>query len=121
DELMRRRVMLLAWPAMLQGLFLTSIQVVDTYVVSHLSEEALAAVGTASQLVYIMMILFIAVEAGVSVMVAHAIGARDSRRASAVIRQAVVLVLLISIPLAVTGFVFGDPLLGLFGMEPEVQ
>lgn len=120
DELMRRRVMSLAWPAVLQGLLITSIQVVDTYLVSLISDEALAAVGTASQLIFVMLILLIAVEVGASVLVAQAVGAQDRIRANRYARQGITTGLLIAIPLIAFGFGLRHQLVGLFDLEPEV-
>ncbi|MFW6074722.1 MAG: MATE family efflux transporter [Chloroflexota bacterium] len=121
DGALRRRVMMLAWPAMLQGLLITSIQVIDTYIVSMLSDEALAAVGTASQLIFVLLILLIGVEVGGSVLVAHAVGARDRREANRVARQTIVVGLILAMPLTAIGYGLRHELIGLFGLEPAVE
>lgn len=121
EEAIRRRVMSLAWPAVLQGLLITSIQVVDTYLVSLISDEALAAVGTASQLIFVMLILLIAIEVGASVLVAQAVGAEDRVRANRVARQGIMIGLIVAVPLIMFGFGLRHQLVGLFGLEPEVE
>jgi MATE family, multidrug efflux pump len=120
ETMMRRRVMLLAWPAVVQGLLMTSIQVVDTFLVSLLSEDALAAVGTASQLIFVMFVSLIAIEIGASVLVAQAVGAGDRLVAGRVARQSITLGLIIAIPVSILGYVVRSELIGLFGLEPQV-
>lgn len=121
DEAVRRRVMRLAWPAVLQGLLLTSLQVVDTYLVSLLSDEALAAVGTAVQLVFVLLVVLIALEVGGSVLVAQAVGAKDRERASATAKQTILIGLVLAIVLGTLGYLLRGPMLGAFGLEPEVE
>ena len=120
ETLMRRRVMRLAWPAIVQGLLMTSIQVVDTFLVSLLSEDALAAVGTASQLIFVMFVALIAIEIGASVLVAQAVGAGDRDEAGVVARQSIVLGMILAVPVSLLGFVFRTQLIGLFRLEPAV-
>ena len=121
ETLMRRRVMRLAWPAVVQGLLMTSIQVVDTFLVSLLSDDALAAVGTASQLIFVMFVALIAIEIGASVLVAQAVGAGDRETAGKVARESITLGLLLAIPVSILGYVLRYQLLGLFGLEPAVE
>ncbi len=121
EQRMRRRVMLLAWPAMLQGLFMTSIQVVDTYLVSRLGEDALAGVGAASQLIFIMLVAMIGVEVGGSVLVAQAVGAKNEAQASKAAKQTIFLGVLVAIPLSIISYTFSDQMIGFFGMDPAVE
>jgi multidrug resistance protein, MATE family len=57
---------------------------------------------------------------GSSVLVAQAIGAGDTARASRLGRQSLIWSVLFSIPLTVSGFLLSGPIIGLFGLEPEV-
>ena len=120
DTLMRRRVMRLAWPAVVQGLLMTSIQVVDTFLVSLLSDDALAAVGTASQLIFVMFVALIAIEIGASVLVAQAVGAGKHETAGTVARQSITLGLMLAIPVSLLGYALRHELIGMFGLEPNV-
>lgn len=120
DDLMRRRVILLAWPAIIEGLLQTSIQVVDTFLVSRVSDAALAGVGAAIQLVFVMILAFTAVAVGCSVLVAQAVGAKDFGRASAIAKQSLILGVIISIPLLILALSLADQLIGLYGMPADV-
>lgn len=120
DAAVRRRVVTLAWPVVIEGLLQTFIGVVDTYFVAKVSEEALAGVGTALQLVFIMIVGMSAVSIGAAVLVAQATGAQDSRLARRLGKQSLSLAMLISIPMSILGYIFARPVIDLFGMEPAV-
>lgn len=120
DDQMRRRVVMMAWPAMIDGLLITAVQVVDTFLVSRIGDEAVAGVGTAVQLVFVMIVLLTAVSVGCSVLVSQAVGARDSGKASSIAKQSITAGTILAIPLTVFGFVFASDLVGLFGVSPGV-
>jgi putative MATE family efflux protein len=120
EDLMRRRVVSLAWPAVIDGLLVTLVHVIDTFLVSRVSEEALAGVGTATQVVFILIVVLTAISVGCSVLVAQAIGARDYARASIFTKQSLTAGTLLAIPLALFGYAFARPLIGFFGVEPAV-
>ncbi len=120
DDQMRRRVVTLAWPAMIDGLLLTAVQVVDTYLVSRVSDEAVAGVGTAIQLVFVLIVLLTAISVGCSVLVSQAVGARDAARASSIAKQCITAGTILAIPLTIFGLAFASDLVGVFGVEPAV-
>ena len=120
DEQMRRRVVTLAWPAVIDGLLVTLVQVVDTFLVSRVSDDAVAGVGTAVQLVFVLIVLLTAITVGCSVLVAQAVGAKDLNRASNLAKQSLVAGALLAIPLTIFGLVFANDLIAIFGVEPEV-
>ncbi|MBA2453064.1 MAG: MATE family efflux transporter [Chloroflexia bacterium] len=120
DDQMRRRVVMLAWPAMIDGLLITAVQVVDTFLVSRIGDEAVAGVGTAIQLVFVLIVLLTAISVGCSVLVSQAVGARDSERASSIAKQSITAGTILAIPLTIFGLVFASQLVGLFGVESAV-
>jgi multidrug resistance protein, MATE family len=120
DQQMRRRVVTMAWPAVIDGLLITAVQVVDTFLVSRVSDEAVAGVGTAIQLVFVMIVLLTAISVGSSVLVAQAVGAKDAERANALAKQSLVAGTILAFPLTILGLVFATQLIGVFGVEPDV-
>ncbi|RIK47171.1 MAG: MATE family efflux transporter [Chloroflexi bacterium] len=120
DAVVRRRVVTLAWPVVIEGLLQTAIGVVDTFFVAKVSEEALAGVGTALQLVFIMIVVMSAVSIGASVLVAQAVGAGENDRARGLAKQSLTLGALVTIPMSVLGVAFARPAIDLFGVEPAV-
>ena len=120
EDVVRRRVVSLAWPAVVEGLLQTAIGLVDTFFVARVSDVALAGVGTALQLVFIMIVVMSAVSVGASVLVAQSVGAQEFIRARALTRQALVLAVLLSLPLSAVGVIFASPLIHVFGVAADV-
>jgi putative MATE family efflux protein len=117
---LERRVIGLAAPVIGENLLQTMLGVVDTILVAGLGAVALAGVGTALQVVFVLIAGLSALSVGASVLVAQAVGGGNLPAAGRFARQAVIWSLLVSVPLAVLGLVFTEPIVGLFGLEPAV-
>ena len=117
---LRRRVFALAWPVITENFLETLLGVVDTWLVSQLAlgAIALAGVGVAVQMMQFLLSALAALAIGASVLVAQSVGAKDFTRASNIARQALVWSAIVSIPLAILGYVAATPLVGVFGLEP---
>lgn len=118
---LRRRVFRLAWPVIGENFLQTMLGIVDTLLVAQLGTIAIAGVGAALQVMFFVIAVLSAVSVGSAVLVAQAIGAKAHDRASRFARQSLVWSVLISIPLAAIGLFAADPLIGIMGMEPEVN
>jgi putative MATE family efflux protein len=70
-----------AWPLFVESAFRVLIQTVDTFMVSHVSDGAVAAVGMASQVVNTALMVFTFIGAGSLVVMTHHLGAGDERGA----------------------------------------
>ena len=117
---LRRRVWGLAGPVIGENFLETLLGIVDTLLVAGLGAVALAGVGSALQVMFFLISALSALAIGSSVLVAQAIGAGDSARASRLGRQSLIWSVLFSIPLSVSGLVLSRPIIGLFGLEPQV-
>lgn len=105
----------LALPIM-AGMFLqTAFNLVDTWFVSKIGPEAIAAVSMNIPLFFIVLALGSAVAVGTSSLVAQGIGAGDMGRASGVAAQAGTLALVVGIVTAIAGTALARPLLELMG------
>lgn len=120
DQHLQRRVFGLAWPVIGENMLETLLGVVDTLLVGWIGAVALAGVGSALQVMFFLISALSALAIGSSVLVAQAIGARDTVRASMFARQSLVWSVLFSVPLALVGLATAAPVVGLFGLEPEV-
>jgi MATE family multidrug resistance protein len=116
---LRRRVFNLAWPVISENFLQTMLGMVDTIMVARLGPGALAGVGGAIQIMFFVIAALSATSVGSSVLVAQSVGARDYNRASKLAKQSLVWSVLISIPLILIGLVAADPIISIFGMEPE--
>jgi len=88
DRTLNRRVLDLAWPAIVEQLFQMMLGIVGMAMVGHISKEALAAVGMANQIVVFFSALFAALATGATVLVARLIGEGRNSDANEAARQA---------------------------------
>src|SRR5919202_1912938 len=117
---LRRRVWGLAGPVIGENFLETLLGVIDTLLVAGLGAVAIAGVGSALQVMFFLISALSALAIGSSVLVAQAVGAGDTARAGRLGRQSLLWSVLFSIPLTVAGFVLSRPIIGIFGLEPEV-
>ncbi|HHY09854.1 MAG TPA: MATE family efflux transporter, partial [Firmicutes bacterium] len=95
DEL-RKRVVGLAWPAIVENLLHTMVGIVDTAMVGRLGAASLAAVGLGNQIFNIGLTVFAALATGSTALVARHIGAREPKQAGEVARQSLILGVFVS-------------------------
>jgi multidrug resistance protein, MATE family len=110
----------LAWPIIVENLFQTALGTVDMMMVGTLGASALAGVGTAAQLLWVLQSALVAIVTGTTVLVARYTGARQPAEADRVVKQSVVLGAVASIVLALVGVFGSEWLIAIMGAEPEV-
>jgi putative MATE family efflux protein len=116
----RRQVLTLAWPAVLEQLLNMSVGLADTYIVGHLGAAPLAAVGLSVQTLNLFWSLFSAIGVGSTALVARRIGAKESAAAGDVARQSVLLALAIGVLVALVLWTGAPFFLGWLGAAPDV-
>ncbi|GAB4567668.1 MAG: MATE family efflux transporter [Anaerolineae bacterium] len=110
----------LAWPVIAENFLQTLLGVVDMMMVSHLGAVAVAGVGAANQVIWLLTAAFSAVMVGTTVLVAHAVGAKEIAEANRVVKQSLLLCLIIAAVLSVGGTIFADEAIILMGAEPDM-
>jgi MATE family multidrug resistance protein len=110
----------LAWPVIAENLLQTMLVTVDMMMVSRLGTVAVAGVGAASQVLWVIGSAFSAITVGTTVLVAHFIGARDAEAASRVTKQSLALGLASSVIVAVLGTLYSEPIIASLGADPDV-
>jgi len=120
SQSVHRRVLGLAWPVITENFLETLLGLVDTALVAHLGAGAIAGVGSAQQMMFLLIAALSALSIGSSVLVAQAFGGGDRLRASQLARQSLVWSVIISIPLALIGLAISRPFISIFGLEPPV-
>jgi putative MATE family efflux protein len=114
------RVLVLAWPAVMEQALVTLIGLVDAYIVGHLGAAALAGVGLGGQVLNLTGALFGAIGVGATALIARHIGAAEEAEANALARQALLLALAVGSLAALICFFFARDLLVSFGATPDV-
>jgi putative MATE family efflux protein len=117
---LRRRVWRLAGPVIGENFLETLLGIIDTLLVAGLGAVALAGVGSALQVMFFLISALSALAIGSAVLVAQAVGAGDTIRAGRLARQSLIWSVLFSIPLLFSGLLLSRPIIGLFGLEPQV-
>ncbi len=117
---LRRMVLLLAWPAIVEMFLATLVQFVDTAMVGSLGAVAIAATGLSGSPLNLLNGLFAALGVGSTALVARFTGAGDRESANKTAQQS--LLVGVTLSLLVTGLVMAfAPLIPIvMGAEPEV-
>ena len=111
----------LTWPIFIELFLHMLMGSTDTFMLSHISDEAVAAAGVANQLIFFMILIFGFVAAGTAVLVSQNLGAglrEDARRVSG-ISLSLNLIFGVLVSLIVIGF--NDLFLQMFNLTPEIH
>ncbi|MBF6614981.1 MAG: MATE family efflux transporter [Chloroflexi bacterium] len=110
-----RSVFRLAWPAIAENTLQTLMGIVDTAVVARLGTDALSGVGASQQLIWVLTTALIAVSMGTTVLVARFTGAHQHEKASAVLKQSLMLAAVVGLALIPVSLL-SHPLLSMLGL-----
>lgn len=111
----------IAWPIFIEQTLRILIGTVDTFMVSHVSDGAVAALGIANQLVVVALICFNFIGIGASVVITHHIGAGDRRGAEKIVTTAIAVNTWIGLAASLVAFFFAAPLLRFMQLPPELM
>ena len=117
---LRRAVILLAIPMVLEMVMESLFAVVDIYFVSKLGDEAMAAVALTESGVTIIYTLAVGLSIGVTALVARRIGEGNRDGAARAAAQAVFLGVLLAVVFGVSGVIFAADILSLMGADETV-
>jgi len=110
-----------AVPLLLGNLFQQLYNTVDSLIVGNfLGSEALAAVSTAGNLIFFMIGFVIGLSQGAGVVIAHYIGAKDSKTTEIAVHTTVALGLFCSVALTLAGVILAPQILILMGTPDTV-
>ena len=116
-----KNVLLFAIPIVIGNILQQMYTTVDTLVVSYYcGDRALAAVGTSSQPVEVLLCVFLGIGTGVSILVSQKIGAGDEKKVAELSATATSFVYLSGIPIAIIGFIATPYILKFMGVPSDV-
>ncbi|TMB99045.1 MAG: MATE family efflux transporter [Chloroflexi bacterium] len=110
-------VLRLAWPVVVQQVSFSMVQLVDTALVGHLGEDALAGVRLAGQIFWFSQAGMMAVGVGSTAIIARRVGAGDVHLASKTLHNALLMALLWGAAIGLLMWFFGGWGLGMLGAE----
>lgn len=117
---LKRAVLLLAVPMMLELVLESTFAVVDIFFVAQLGTSAVATVGLTETYLFLLYSIAMGLAMAVTAIVARRIGEQRSDEAAISAVQAIGLAVLVSIPFALAGIFFAQDLLRLMGGDDWV-
>ena len=115
------KVLVYAFPLMLSGILQLLFNAADVIVVGrYAGRQSLAAVGSTSALINLLVNVFIGLSVGVNVLVAQYYGAKKEDDVNETVHTAVAISLVSGVFLVFIGFLLSRPLLELMGTPADV-
>jgi putative MATE family efflux protein len=114
------RLLHLAFPIMLQNLLNSSVSFVDTLMIGMVGEVALAAVGLANQMFFLIAIFFYGVSSAATIFIAQYWGADNRESLHQVMGIALVLNFAGALLSTIFSLFFPELLMRIFTKDPEV-
>lgn len=115
---LRKAVVLLAIPMMLELALESVFAVVDIYFVNKLGVHATSVVGLTESVITIIYSVGIGLSAAATATVARRVGEKNNEGAARAGAQAIVLAIITSLALGIPGYIYAGDILRLMGAEP---
>jgi len=96
----------LAWPSIVENMLQGIYGLLLVMMIGQLGSSAIAGVGAANSLIQVAMACFFAVSMGTTVLVSHAVGAKNHGAASLAAKQSLVFGLILGLVISALGVVF---------------
>ncbi|HLT94124.1 MAG TPA: MATE family efflux transporter, partial [Membranihabitans sp.] len=114
---LRRAIILLAVPMILELVMESTFAVVDIYFVGKLGPSAVATVGLTETYLYLLYSIGIGLSMAVTAIVARRVGEKNPGEAGLSAVQSIWLAVLASVPFAIAGIFYSRELLSLMGAD----
>ena len=116
-----QKILKFSFPLIASGVLQLLFNAMDIIVVGQYEgQTALAAIGSTSALINMLINIFVGISIGANVVVAHEYGARREKDLSTAIHTAITISFVAGIVMTVVGIVFSAPLLRLMGSPEDV-
>jgi len=114
---LKRAVLLLAVPMMLELVLESTFAVVDIFFVAQLGSSAVATVGLTETYLFLLYSIAMGLAMAVTAIVARRVGEQRGEEAALSAVQAIAVAVLVSVPFAVVGMVWAQDMLRLMGAD----
>ena len=116
-----RHILTFAGPMLVGNVFQQLYNVVDTLVVGrYVSSNALAAIGTATPIMFLCISLFGGLGMGITVVISQYFGAKDYTNLKRALSTAIYMMIVLTLLITVVGLAITRPLLNLMQAPPEI-
>lgn len=111
----------MAWPAVCESFFISLAGLVDTYMVSSMGANAVAAVGLTTQPKFMGMSVFIAMNVSVSALVARRRGEQKKKEANQILITALAFCIIGAVLISAAMVGFANPIIAFCGSTVETH
>jgi len=116
-----KRALALAWPAVFESFFIALAGIIDTFMISSLGPEAIAAIGLTTQPKFLAITSFFAISSAVSALVARRQGEDNRRKANQTLMTALLISLIFVVITTILMVRFSDPILVFTGSDASTH
>ncbi len=120
NTLLRKEILLLAFPAIGEMLLHMSVGVSDVAFVGRLGVNQLASIGIATNIYFTLLFIFAAIGVGVTAIVSRHIGAKELDQANYMTSQAFLLSIVLAVIIGILLYFQAENLMTIFAKEKEV-
>lgn len=120
DKLFLKSMFAIAIPIALQNLITSSLNMVDTLMISSLGQASIAAVGLANQLFFFYILISFGINSGSSIFIAQFWGKEDVASIRKVLGLALSISTIVGVIFTILAFFFPEYIMRIFIKEPEV-
>lgn len=113
-------MMAITLPIALQNLITSSLNMIDTLMISSLGEASIAAVGLANQVFFFYAVINFGIHSGSSIFISQYWGKRDSKNIKKVLGISLFLTTIVGVLFTIAGLIFPETLMHVFTDEVEV-
>lgn len=110
----------LSIPVVFSNILQSAYQLIDTFWVGRLGEDAIAAVSLSFPIIFLMFAIGGGLAIAGSILVAQSIGAKNTQRANHIAAQTLVMLTAVVLPLTVLGILVAKPLMQFMGADEAV-
>lgn len=121
DKRTMRTVLNMSIPAIIESFFVAFAGLIDSFMVSSLGADAVAAVGLTTQPKFLGLAVFIAINVSLSALVARRYGENERKNANAILLTALVLIIALVAVLSTALTAFAPQIMTLCGSSPETH
>lgn len=111
----------LAIPAIIETFFVSFAGLIDSFMVSSLGANAVAAVGLTAQPKFVGLAVFMAISVSVSALVARRLGEKRKDNANSILFTALILIFLLSLLVGTLTTIFAPQIINLCGATSETH
>ena len=110
----------LASPIILQQLIISSLGLVDVMMIGQLGETAVAAVGIANQIFFLVVLLFFGITSGTAIFTAQYWGQKDINRIQNILGLCLLMSLTGAFIFSIIAILVPDRVIGIYTTDPDV-